>query len=226
MTLVDLRDRLDEPAVLVFLGDTRPDSDEILAGWEENGRLVGCAGLVRRNADELEVRRLLADEEFKPLLLEGLADVATAQRLVAPDGTVIRELSRRTAAPEAVAANTLDELERAIRAAWGRETSDDPAEWSEENPARGQCAGTALLVRELLGGEILVANVLRAGARVERHAWNRLPSGITIDLTREQYRNGECFEEPSVVEPMQRRESIPRYRLLSQRVRAALVDWR
>ena len=42
MALVDLRDRLDEPAVLALLGDTRPDNDEILAGWEENGRLVAA----------------------------------------------------------------------------------------------------------------------------------------------------------------------------------------
>jgi hypothetical protein len=64
----------------------------------------------------------------------------------------------------------LSELESAIRKSWGRDTSDDPDEWSESNPARGQCAVTAMLVRELLGGEILIANVLRHGRRVERHA--------------------------------------------------------
>ena len=80
------------------------------------------------------------------------------------------------AAAAAVAATSLSALEEAIRSAWDRETSDDPDQWSAENPARGQCAVTALLVRALLGGDILIANVLRNGKRVD--AWNRLPAGI------------------------------------------------
>jgi hypothetical protein len=51
------------------------------------------------------------------------------------------------------------ELELALRAAWSRETSEDPDEWSPANPSRGQCAVTALVIRELLGGEILIATV-------------------------------------------------------------------
>jgi hypothetical protein len=38
-----------------------------------------------------------------------------------------------------------------------------------------------------LGGEILIADVLRDGVPVERQAWNRLESGVEIDLTREQF---------------------------------------
>lgn len=120
------------------------------------------------------------------------------------------------------AATTLSVLEGAIRSAWDRETSDDPDEWSAENPARGQCAVTALLVRALLGGDILIANVLRNGKRVERHAWNRLPSGITLDLTREQFRDGETFTEPAVEEPLITRRNPERYERLAARVRAAL----
>jgi N-acetylglutamate synthase-like GNAT family acetyltransferase len=115
---------------------------------------------------------------------------------------------------------TLVELEDAIRQSWSRETSDDPEEWSEQNPARGQCAPTALLVRELLGGEILTANVIRGGERIERHAWNRLPSGLSIDLSRSQYRNGERFEQPSVGQPLATNNA--RSELLAQRVRTLL----
>ena len=51
---------------------------------------------------------------------------------------------------------------------------------------------TALVVRELLGGEILIATVIPPeGESSERHAWNRLPSGEEVDLTREQFRAGE-----------------------------------
>lgn len=132
----------------------------------------------------------------------------------------VRSIEARPAATQAVAALTLAELEEVIRAAWGRDTSDDPNEWSEENRARGQCCATALLVRELLGGEILIANVLRDGQRVDRHAWNRLPSGLTFDLTRSQFANGEQFEEPTVGEPIVTRPSG--CELLAARVRKRL----
>ena len=131
-------------------------------------------------------------------------------------------LEEAAGSPASVHAATLQETEAAIRAAWGRETSDDPDEWSEENPARGQCAVTALLVRELLGGEILVANVLRDGRRVERHAWNRLLSGLTLDLTREQFVRGERFGEPAVEEPILTQRNPERFATLRARVRAQL----
>jgi hypothetical protein len=38
----------------------------------------------------------------------------------------------------------------------------DVDDWSAANPARGQCGTTALTIKDLLGGELLVAEVLRA----------------------------------------------------------------
>jgi hypothetical protein len=52
MGLVDLRDRLNEPAVRAFLADGDLDSEALLIGWEEAGRLV---------AESLPRYRLLAD---------------------------------------------------------------------------------------------------------------------------------------------------------------------
>jgi GNAT superfamily N-acetyltransferase len=178
--------------------------------------------------------------------VDALAVVATARRLVAetdedavgfysrcgfsveeiePKGGRARYRCSRTieaipGAANAVRSLTLSELESVIRESWGRDTSDDPDEWSESNPARGQCAVTALLVRDLVGGEILLANVLRDGERVERHAWNRLSSGLSLDLTRSQFQNGEEFEEPTPGEPMVADRS--RYELLAVRVRERL----
>ena len=80
----------------------------------------------------------------------------------------------------------------------------------------------ALLVRELFGGDILVANVLRDGVRVERHAWNRLPSGVTIDLTRDQFRKGEALGEPRVEEPVPIDRNLERFATLRERVRSQL----
>jgi hypothetical protein len=134
---------------------------------------------------------------------------------------VSRELEARPAGTDAARPATLGEVEDAIRASWGRDTSDDPDDWSEDNPAQGQCAVTALLVKKLLGGEILLAGVLRDGKRVERHAWNRLRSGLILDLTRSQFRDGEEFEEPVPGESLL---TIPaRYELLADRVRDYLA---
>src|SRR4029077_3189006 len=66
-----------------------------------------------------------------------------------------------------------------------RETSADPDQWSPEAPAWGQCAVTALVVQELLGGDLLRAHVEGIS-----HYWNRLPDGRDLDFTREQFEDG------------------------------------
>ena len=87
---------------------------------------------------------------------------------------------------------TLDELEQAIRDSWGPETAD-PDEWKRANPSSCQCAITTLVVHDYFGGELLSADVFRGDERVNGHMWNRLPSGLEIDLTREQFRDGETI---------------------------------
>jgi hypothetical protein len=220
VALTDLRGREEEPAVRSLV-DAEPGW--MLVGWESAGELVACAGL-EREGDELVVRAIAAKEghDVAAALMDAIDAVATAERFVAvgdENADVLRRcgfavesthdgesrwtrpIAPRPVPPGATAALTLDEVSDAIRSAWSRETSDDPDEWSAENPARGQCAVTALLVRDLLGGEILIANVVRDGRRVDRHAWNRLPSGLDLDLTRSQFRAGEQFEQPAVGEP-------------------------
>jgi hypothetical protein len=46
----------------------------------------------------------------------------------------------RAATVDQPGATSLGEVEAAIRQAWGRETYDDPDDWSESNRARGRCA--------------------------------------------------------------------------------------
>ena len=43
-----------------------------------------------------------------------------------------------------------------LRASWSTETG---GKWLSENPARGQCSVTALVVQDVLGGEILKTDV-------------------------------------------------------------------
>lgn len=99
---------------------------------------------------------------------------------------------------------SLEEVERALQASWTRETSDDPEFWSEENRELGQCAVSALVVRALYGGDIVIATVLdAAGERTpDGHAWNVLPSGVAVDFTFGQFRSGEQLAPPIVTEPV------------------------
>lgn len=98
----------------------------------------------------------------------------------------------------------IGEVDRALRANWTRETSDDPDKWSEENRALGQCAVSALVVRAIYGGDIVIATVLdRDGERTpDGHAWNVLPSGERVDLSFDQFLDGEQLAEPIVCEPV------------------------
>jgi hypothetical protein len=187
-------------------------------GWEQEGEVVAIVAL-ERDGDDVIVRE---SSGSVGQLVDAIASRANAKRIVAADGSWAREIEADAPGTN-VAACTLAELEAAIRASWSRETSDDPDEWTEENPARGQCAVTSLLVRELLGGEILVANVIRDGKRIERHAWNLLPGGVAVDLTREQFRNGEVLGEAAVEEPLFTKRHPERYELLASRVREAIA---
>lgn len=82
----------------------------------------------------------------------------------------------------------LSVLAEALRDCWSEATAS-PAfrdRWSEKNPALGQCSVTALVTQDLLGGEIMAAEVPNFG----RHLWNRLENGSEIDFTRSQFPPG------------------------------------
>lgn len=88
-----------------------------------------------------------------------------------------------------------EELFDAIRAAWSAESAAGDL-WSVDNPARGQCDATSLVVFDYLGGDLQLAKVLIDGEQTEYHYWNLLADGA-LDLTLEQ------FGPEHVVEPMQ-----------------------
>jgi ADP-ribose pyrophosphatase YjhB (NUDIX family) len=115
-------------------------------------------------------------------------------------------------------------LEHTLRAAWCRWTSDpvDQPGWTDANPASGQCASTALVVQDRLGGDLLIADVHEAdGARQGVHYWNRLPDGRELDLTREQFRRGEVVGPPQEIErpgDVTRGRLAGNYHLLAHRI--------
>jgi hypothetical protein len=96
---------------------------------------------------------------------------------------------------------TLTDLEQAVRHAWARDTCDpdDLADWRPDNPARGQCGVTALVLQDLIGGDLVLGEVHVGATRTGRHWWNRLPSGLEVDLTREQFSAKEMVTGGQVV---------------------------
>jgi len=110
-------------------------------------------------------------------------------------------------------------LAEAIRQSWGDDTSIDP-DWAGSCPSRGQCAVTALVVQDYLGGDLL-----RATVDGTSHYWNRLTNGETVDLSREQF---DSFE-PVNIEQRAREyvlsfpETAKRYRKLAVRTRDHLT---
>lgn len=97
---------------------------------------------------------------------------------------------------------TIHEVEMALRQSWALDTCDpiDVPNWSQDRPSRGQCAATALVVRDLLGGQLLEAEVhFKGGERQGFHYWNRLV-GIDVDLTGDQFTEDEIVQPPCIVE--------------------------
>jgi hypothetical protein len=82
------------------------------------------------------------------------------------------------------------DVAEAVRDAWTAATSTDPEAWTAQNPAYGQCAVTALVVQDALGGEILRGRVGQTS-----HYLNRLPDGSLLDLTWEQFPDGALMTD-------------------------------
>ena len=123
---------------------------------------------------------------------------------------------------------TLGDVEKAIRSAWSPETAFASDEYLARAPgtaSRGQCGPTALVVHDLLGGELLVSQVAVGGVVDGVHYWNRLAGGLEVDLTHDQFREDETVlpahvvPHPGLPKPDRARAA---YLLLRARVLAAL----
>jgi len=85
---------------------------------------------------------------------------------------------------------TLSTIEAAVRASWGPDTFFASADYMTRGgrqPSRGQCGTTALVLQELLGGDLMVADVEYEGRVEGVHYWNVTAGGVEIDLTRDQF---------------------------------------
>ena len=122
---------------------------------------------------------------------------------------------------------TAVQLRSYFQSAWGADTCypDSREEWTPQNPARDQCGMTALVVQDVLGGDLVLAEVHVNGTQVGHHYWNRLPDGSDVDLTADQFRAEEEVVGGAVVvrPPDAPRRHREQYELLRRRVLEALA---
>lgn len=81
---------------------------------------------------------------------------------------------------------TLEQLAQQLRTAWSKETATT---WTRDNPARGQCSVTALVVYDLFGGRIL-----KTGVGPHDHFYNQI-DGRRVDLTSSQFEGPIAYED-------------------------------
>ncbi|THA76508.1 hypothetical protein E6R60_12965 [Streptomyces sp. A0642] len=95
----------------------------------------------------------------------------------------------------------LADIEAAVRSSWGADTTtpEHRPHWTPDHPARDQCGVTALVLHDLLGGELIRGEVHVDGVRTDFHWWNRLGPGTDIDLTREQFAAEEIVSGGTVI---------------------------
>lgn len=105
---------------------------------------------------------------------------------------------------------TPDQLYERLKAAWSSESSGS---WSLDNPAKGQCSVTSLVVQDAFGGEIL-----KTRTKGGTHFYN-LIDGVRWDLTVSQFDHPIPFEDrPSSREEAMADTSSRQYEALKARL--------
>lgn len=78
------------------------------------------------------------------------------------------------------------ELELILPKICSNDTSQSHRKWNARNPFLGHCAIVAVLVQDILKGDILWSSLEGTGWH-GNHYWNRLPNGEEVDFTKNQF---------------------------------------
>lgn len=112
----------------------------------------------------------------------------------------------------------LKELREKLEKCWCIETIWHKPDWNPDKLSKGQCYVTAILIQDILGGRIYHGTV-----ESENHYWNELPDGTEVDLTSDQFDDGDgLYPHPKrsflkVVTPNRRNK---RYLILKEKYNA------
>lgn len=102
------------------------------------------------------------------------------------------------------------ELRVKFRSAWSTETGD---KWRIDNPACGQCSVTALVLQDIVGGDILKTSV-----EGQWHFYNSV-DGQRLDLTDSQFEQPIEYQDlPSNCREALEDTSAKQYEILRRRV--------
>ena len=88
---------------------------------------------------------------------------------------------------------SVGEVETALLQSWSRESS---SKWKHKNPALGQCGVTALVVQDILGGEIYKTIVEKPGVPPLWHFYNKV-DGKFVDFTSSQFDDPVAYDNVS-----------------------------
>lgn len=89
---------------------------------------------------------------------------------------------------------SLENIIEALHDSWTAETSYIPSVWSKDNPARGQCVVSSLVLNDYFEGDFQKYKVY--GEVQETHYCNRLWGDTLVDSTGRQYDGFEIRLEP------------------------------
>ncbi|MCM2979905.1 Uncharacterised protein [Niallia circulans] len=104
----------------------------------------------------------------------------------------------------------IKQIEEALHKSWSLESS---SKWSEDNPAKGHCGVTTLVVNDILGGEIKKTKLPDGW-----HFYNVL-NGKRYDFTASQFREAIVYlDSPSNREEAYMDTNEKQYNYLKQRV--------
>ncbi|OBZ92016.1 hypothetical protein ADU59_28910 [Pararhizobium polonicum] len=104
----------------------------------------------------------------------------------------------------------LERVQSALATAWSIETS---SKWRPENPALGQCGVTALVVQDLLGGDILKTRFGDAW-----HFYNRI-GGARLDFSALQFSSPVAYSDLDSGRDEALADTSPeQYRILRERL--------
>ena len=118
----------------------------------------------------------------------------------------------------------IDDLYKILCQAWSKETAF--GDWRYDCPEMNQCAITALVVQDFMGGKIMRCEMTDG----DSHYWNRLLNYKEVDITEKQFQyiEGKPLRDTAEYRTRQYILSFPktmkRYGLLLQRIADVRID--